>query len=341
MKNNLSNYSEQLIVKLKSLVTAERKITAEIIELTREIDQKRIYLQYGHTSMFAMLTKDFGYTPASAMRRIDAARLSKEVPEIQESLKTGKLNLSQVSMVAQAVRQKEKEAKTASETKVDSTVSKETKASLLNQVKSMDLVATQKTLASSLDLEVQTFEKKTYQKDESVYMNITLSKELQKDLERVKELISHQNSNPTMAELIQFLATHFLDKKDPLRSKRKLDKVHKPKQETNKQNSDCIASDCSAPVPASRQSHDENRREAVPLKTRKEIFKRDQSCQWTTQTKNLKGQIQKTKCGSRFQLQVDHIKPKWQDGDNNVQNLQLLCATHNKLKYQLEVQGKT
>ncbi len=101
-------YSEQLIIKLKDLVASERKITAEIIELVREIDQKRIYLQYGHTSMFAMLTKDFGYTPSSAMRRIDAARLSKEIPEIKESLKTGELNLSQVSMLAQAVRQKKK-----------------------------------------------------------------------------------------------------------------------------------------------------------------------------------------------------------------------------------------
>lgn len=36
-----------LISKLKTLVASERKITAEIIELIKEIDQKRIYLDYG------------------------------------------------------------------------------------------------------------------------------------------------------------------------------------------------------------------------------------------------------------------------------------------------------
>ena len=77
----------------------------------------------------------------------------------------------------------------------------------------------------------------------------------------------------------------------------------------------------------------------IPIKIKQQIFKRDQCCQWTQETINAIGEITKTKCGSKFQLQIDHIKPKWQDGANDQGNLQLLCAAHNKLKYQLEVIG--
>ncbi len=312
---------DYLISKLKSLVVSERRITAEIVELIKEIDQKRIYLDYGHTSMFAMLIKDFGYTPSAAMRRIDAARLSKEIPEIKESLKSGEINLSQVSMLAQAVRQKEKEDLKQ--------VSKETKAVLLEQVKSMDLIATQKTLASSLDIEVQTYEKKTYQKDETLKLEVVLPKDLQKDLERVKELISHQNPSPTMAELIQFLVNHFLDKRDPLR-------------QTDRVKMACKERAYAAAVARARHAESKLKIKSIrtiPVKIKQQIFKRDQACQWATKI-NRNGKIVSKECGSRFQLQIDHIKPKWQDGCNDSDNLQVLCSVHNKLKYQHEIIGK-
>lgn len=335
-----------LISKLKQLVASERKITADIIELIKEIDQKRAYLEYGHTSIFALLTKDLGYTPAAAMRRIDTARLCKEIPEIKESLKTGEINLSQVSMLAQAVRQKKKKVS-------KDQVSKETKIFLLEQVKSLDLIATQKTLATHLDLEVKNNEKKTYQKDESLRVEITLTKDLQQNLERVKELISHQNPNPTMAELIQFLTTQFLDKKDPLR---------KRKEVKHKQNDECKESDYSATVPTSCQklkqtsmvskqlalsvekqtgsskaNLNSKSKKSIPLNTKRQVFQRDHACQWITAKTNQNGQIEHTQCSSRFQLQIDHKKPKWLDGGNEFENLQVLCAIHNKLKYQRQL----
>ena len=354
--------SQISIAQLRQLVQTERKITAEIIELIREIDQKRYYLDYGHTSMFSFLVKEMGYTPSAVMRRIDAARLMREIPELQNDLKSGAINLSQVSMLAQAVRQKQKEIKGSQKKNAfkeigvsQRQVSTETKSVLLEKVKSQDLIATQKIIAQGLDLKVQAYEKKSYQKDESVRWEVIFTKEQLQDLERVKELISHQYPNPTMSEVFSFLAKQFLNRKDPIRQKSKEKTGVKESKESN-----CIETAYAAPVVQARQvtedavamiskdevklEHRQARRQTGPRyisqKIKQQIFKRDQCCQWTQETINAKGEITKTKCGSKFQLQIDHIKPKWQDGANNPANLQLLCSTHNKLKYQYEIIGK-
>jgi len=40
----------------------------------------------------------------------------------------------------------------------------------------------------------------------------------------------------------------------------------------------------------------------------------------------------KKTCGSQFQLQIDHIHPRFHGGSNGKDNLQLLCAQHNRFK---------
>lgn len=49
----------------------------------------------------------------------------------------------------------------------------------------------------------------------------------------------------------------------------------------------------------------------------------------------------KKRCGSFYQLQVDHIKPKWAGGVDDQANLQVLCGAHNRFKYRREAQIKT
>ena len=94
----------ELMSRFGKLVQTERKITHLVLECISEIDVRKIYLERAYPSLFEFLTKVFGYSPSAAVRRIESARLLREVPEIALKIEDGSLNLSQLSQVQQAIR---------------------------------------------------------------------------------------------------------------------------------------------------------------------------------------------------------------------------------------------
>lgn len=118
--NKLSN--QDLNYSLKSLVQKERELLTEILWHIREVDRRELHLAMGYASLFAYLTEYLGYSAASSQRRIDAARLLIELPEVSEMIVSGKINLSQVSMLQQSAR----EAKRVHQHKVATQTKKET-----------------------------------------------------------------------------------------------------------------------------------------------------------------------------------------------------------------------
>jgi hypothetical protein len=203
---------EVLLKEFKNLLIMEKFTKAEIVEYVHEIERRKLYIGHGRTSLYSFLTKDLGYASASAQRRIDSARLLDSVPELKQDLESGILNLTQVSMMVHAVRQKQSEEPGVQ-------VSASEKQELLKKVKNQDTRETQKILAQELNLEIKVQEKQKIQRDESVRLEVTFSKEEMEVFQRVRELISHTNPNPTWAELLSYSARELVKRKDP-RSKK-------------------------------------------------------------------------------------------------------------------------
>jgi 5-methylcytosine-specific restriction endonuclease McrA len=312
-----------LVDKLKHLVASERKITAEIIELIQEIDCKKIYLQMGFANLYVFLTEYIGYTAASAQRRIEAARLLTFVTEVKEDLKSGALNLSQVSMVAQSIRQKQKEAPTLK-------FNREDKKSLLESVKGLNLESSQKVLCQTLDLEVKEFEKQKLQANESVRLELTLTKEQNDMLKKVKSLISHVNPNATTAEVIELLANDYLKRKDPARKKQTVlnSREQRASSITAANFRAQTKTNSVAEVKACQSSFNQKRvvnknRKAISASIKRAVWQRDQGkCQHKNKTTG------KT-CGSKHLLEFDHIKRYSHGGDESFHNLRLYCKAHN------------
>jgi len=202
--------NQELIDKLQVFVSLEKKTTAEIVAVIAEVDRRKLFLDLGHTSLFSYLTTELGHTPASAQRRIDAARMLSVVPELKTDLQTGALNLMQISVVSQGLRQKKKE-----DSKVSVGVSE--KREILMRVKGLDLMQTQRLVSQALDLDVQIQERKHVQKDESLRVELTLSKEQQARLQRAREILSHKHPSLGWAELFSVLAEDFMRRRDPRR----------------------------------------------------------------------------------------------------------------------------
>ncbi len=87
--------NDDLLFRTENLVQTERKIMHLVLTHILEIMDRKLYANLGFNSMFTMMTKKNGYSEPSALRRIDGAKLLRNVPEVAERLKTGALNLSQ------------------------------------------------------------------------------------------------------------------------------------------------------------------------------------------------------------------------------------------------------
>jgi hypothetical protein len=69
--------------------------------------------------------------------------------------------------------------------------------------------------------------------------------------------------------------------------------------------------------------HAGNRRH-VPAAIRREVWERDGGrCAWTSEDGR--------RCGSRWKLELDHVRPDALGGEATADNLRLTCRTHNAL----------
>jgi hypothetical protein len=95
---------KELVSKLKSLVSEERRIIAEVLDHLREVDRRKLYADYGCQSLWEFCVRELGYSEGCAMRRISSMRLIREIPEVREDLLEGRQTLSSLASAQQYFR---------------------------------------------------------------------------------------------------------------------------------------------------------------------------------------------------------------------------------------------
>jgi hypothetical protein len=282
---------EMLIAILDKRVELEALNEAEMIDFIREVMHRRLWLGYGATSMFDFMTHaHYHYAPVVAQRKIDAARLMQIFPETKELILLGEVNLTQLGMLASALRQKIAPPKVQRE--------------ILEAMRGQTIKNTQVILNEMLEIEVKRQPKVRVQRDGSVRVELTFSKEQWEEIESAKDVISHSVPRGELTEVLTYCARFTRSKKDP---------------------STPLNADESLPSMEvkPRQS------QGISRAARRFVFQRDKTCRHRHADGNF--------CGSRYQLQVDHVVSRWKGGSHNVENLQILCGLHNRLKYEQEI----
>lgn len=89
--NQLSN--DELIERVKNLAEREREATASLIAHLAELDERRLYLAEGYSSLFTYCTQVLRLSEHAAYRRIEAARIIRKLPVILEMFEQGSVNL--------------------------------------------------------------------------------------------------------------------------------------------------------------------------------------------------------------------------------------------------------
>jgi hypothetical protein len=389
---DLQQLTDEVLEKnLVDLFAKERVLLCVIILHVMEVERRKSYMK-SHRSLFEYLQDVSKYSHGTTQRRVSAAMLAFEIPEILRAIKSGSLNLTQVTTAQLLFRRaaKQKKCKITTETKL-----KVLKAIVGKTVKDSEVI-----ICSILQIKPKTKTKITHQADGSVRVEITYTKEEWALIERAKELLSHSVPTGDLVELTIYMCGRVIAHKDktipksPRKNQNKEAKAdaakvdHERGAETPKDASEGevkipngiskteskipngisgvdvskgtslsgedkkIPNGISKQVPESEPApglsqvaprptrfaeeyYQEQRlkksaaRQAIPASEQREVFTRDQCCQHKNP---LTGQT----CGSRWQLQVDHIQPVWAGGTNEIQNLRLLCGAHNREIYKAQ-----
>jgi hypothetical protein len=368
MEKNIKTLSNlELNENILNLVKSERKITHQILLYINELELRKLYFTDACNSMFEFLIKKLGYSESAAYRRLSAARLLKQVPEISDKLESGSLNLTQLSQVQTALKQEKKELKIKFGT---SHFDLHDKAlNVINKLENQNQKQSTVIIAQEFGFSSVSEEKAKMQKDNSLKLELVFDEAEVKLIEKVKALTSHQNPDQSWKELVLLLAKKEL-KKWEIKSAIKNKKRDSDFSEAEKKYSvagkfylegDKAYSDGSKEVITSVQheaaplekqklqhevtplgknelQHDHNDSLAAgkaPYKAgktqRKHLsikLKRKLFSAANYQCQHVDPQTQVRCSGTHF-LQIDHLIPLAKGGEDEFANLRVLCQAHN------------
>ncbi len=184
--------NHELLAELKDLTRQERLIVTRVLLYLQEVEKRKLFLEEGYSSLFAFCTEFLLYTPAEAQVRIEAMRLGKEIPEVFEKIKEGKVSLSNAAEAQGHFRREEKKR----------VVPKAEKEEVLESLYDCTTREAEKKLNERYDPEAK------------VKLSFYASPELLEKLEKCKGLLAHQNYEGDLAKLIEILADKALKADD-------------------------------------------------------------------------------------------------------------------------------
>src|SRR5438270_2485551 len=75
-------------------------IEADLLVFLGEIDERKLYLGRAFSSMFAFCTRELGFSEGAAYNRILVARAARKLPAIIAALRTGRVHLAGLRLLA-------------------------------------------------------------------------------------------------------------------------------------------------------------------------------------------------------------------------------------------------
>ena len=187
---------------------------------------------------------------------------------------------------------------------------------VLHKLENLNSQATDLTLAQAFQLEIKTHAKTHIQRDESMRVELTFSKEEMAVIKAAQAALSHKTGGGLKETLIE-LANHVL-------KARRSTATVAVKTADN--------SSAAVEVPTTPKTNNKiavaskSLTKTVTPRLKREILERDKFCQFI----DLKtGKA----CGSRHFLEIDHIQPRFVGGNNNPKNLRVMCKSHNIYRY--------
>lgn len=339
-------------LRLADLLRAEHAAMAEFLLALADFDRRRAWLELGYTGLFHFLVQDLGLSKGAAYQRKVAAALLQRLPNVALPLRDERLCLSTIVEVARVVTPENqaevlprffhRSAREAREvtaalcpvgaparrdvvTKVGAARAEHVLTSELIQTGSQErpghstltptpiptpIPAPNPTLgttptspptSTSTAAPILTPPSRRPSVEPLTAdlrrLHLTVSRRFLEKLESVRHARSHARPDATSETILEEALDLLLD-----REARRRGHARRRRAEVR---------------PTSSGDH-------VPAAIRAEVWARDEGrCQWPLEAGGC--------CGSTWQLELDHIRPRAQGGASVPANLRVLCRFHNQL----------
>jgi len=318
-----------LVTELKTLITQERKILTEIIDHLREVERRRLYLKEGYSSLFTWMTEYLGYSEGAAQRRIQAMRLVRDLPEVEEKLSSGKLSLSVASQLQSFLRREDKKRKETNSEKLTKTK----KLELVSQLEGTSSRRCEQTLAKISPETALPRDKTRPITDLKTQISFVAGKGLIQKIERLKSHTSHQNPEGSYEKLFEKAIEIALEKIDPIARQKRRERRAEPtqKQSTPARREKMSPSPKSPLVGAPHRAPGQGAPPPPTSKVKRNIPQPLKDHIWIRDEGRCQYQNKRTekKCHSQQHIELDHQVPFSWGGEHSVKNLRLFCRNHN------------
>jgi 5-methylcytosine-specific restriction endonuclease McrA len=303
---DLSHFSNrELLSSVQNFVGEEREATAKLVACLGEVEERRLHLEAGFSSMFAFCTRELGMSENEAFRRLVAARLGRRFPVIHLHLASGAVHLSALELLREHLTED-------NHVELLEAVSRKSKhevqALLALRFPKPDVPST----IRKLQERIEPLSEARYR------VEFTASAELREKLELCRDLMSHANPGRELSVVVDRavdLLLAELARKRLARTKRS-----REKRPCGAQPRERRTLDESSPRGSERQPKSGR----IARATRRQVFERD-GLRCTFVSPEGRG------CDARAFLELDHVEPRALGGSDDSRNLRVRCRAHNQL----------
>src|SRR5205823_3140841 len=92
--------SSDLLSATRELVRKSHGVEADLLAHLGEIDDRKLYLDCAHPSMFAFCLDELGFSECAAYNRITVARIGRRLPAVIEAVRSGRVHLAGLRVLA-------------------------------------------------------------------------------------------------------------------------------------------------------------------------------------------------------------------------------------------------
>lgn len=310
---------QQLIERTEYLARRERAVVEYLIWHLQEIQDRKLFILMGYTSLFECLVKHFKYSEPVAYTRMSALKIMSAVPEAAGALNSGEVSLTTLSLTQSFIRKQEKET--------GEKISLEQKIQYLESIKNRSAAEVKKVLATIHPVAELPLDKVHHLTSDHAQLQVVVDNSTLEKIEKLKSLISHENIDPSYNEIFNLsldLAIKEIEKKKGINTTGRNLKMNASVEAAS---SAACQDDSHQPLSSqlSTQSFSGKSSRYVSRDIKRTVLSRSNG-----QCEHIHSNGQR--CSSKFQIEFDHILAFSKGGGAGIDNIQSLCRVHNQNK---------